>query len=115
MKPNGKDIYQTWLWGELALLGLLASAFATFAAYEALQTAYELPELRLVIATTVMLASLVVALLAGALAVGVAESFASFWSGALKDVSVFRLLIPVLLLRTMLTKHAEEEVEEIEE
>ena len=61
----------------------------------------------------------VVALLAGALgatlAVGVAESFASFWSGALKDAIVFSLLIPVLMLRSMLAVHAEEAEEEIEE
>jgi branched-chain amino acid transport system permease protein len=50
----------------------------------------------------------------GALAVGVAESFASFWSGALKDVIVFSLLIPVLMLRSLLSAHAEEEEEEIE-
>lgn len=37
---------------------------------------------------------------AGALAVGIVESFASFWSGALKDVIVFSLLIPVLMLRS---------------
>ena len=36
----------------------------------------------------------------GALAVGAVESFASFWSGALKDVIVFSLLIPVLMLRS---------------
>ena len=50
----------------------------------------------------------------GALAVGVVESFGSFWSGALKDVIVFSLLIPVLLLRSALARHAEEEVEEID-
>ncbi len=50
----------------------------------------------------------------GALAVGVVESFASFWSGALKDVIVFSLLIPVLLLRSFFSTHAEEE-EEIDE
>lgn len=50
----------------------------------------------------------------GALAVGVVESFGSFWSGALKDVIVFSLLIPVLLLRSALAKHAEEEQEEID-
>ena len=66
MKTSGPYKYQAWLWGELALLGLLAAAFATFAAYDTLQTAYELPELRLVIRTTVMLAGFVVALLAGA-------------------------------------------------
>ncbi|HSC64184.1 MAG TPA: branched-chain amino acid ABC transporter permease [Caldimonas sp.] len=51
----------------------------------------------------------------GALAVGVVESFASFWSGALKDVIVFSLLIPVLLLRSFFSAHVEEEEEEIDE
>lgn len=51
----------------------------------------------------------------GALAVGVVEAFGSFWSGALKDVIVFSLLIPVLMLRSALQRHPEEEVEEIEE
>lgn len=51
----------------------------------------------------------------GALAVGVVEAFGSFWSGALKDVIVFSLLIPVLMLRSALQRHPEEEVEEIEQ
>ncbi|HZT56385.1 MAG TPA: branched-chain amino acid ABC transporter permease [Burkholderiaceae bacterium] len=51
----------------------------------------------------------------GAIAVGVVESFASFWSGALKDVIVFSLLIPVLLARSFFSVHAEEEEEEIDE
>jgi branched-chain amino acid transport system permease protein len=50
----------------------------------------------------------------GALAVGGVESFASFWSGALKDVIVFSLLIPVLMLRSFMARHAEEEAEEID-
>ena len=50
----------------------------------------------------------------GALAVGVVEAFGSFFSGAPKDVIVFSLLIPVLMLRSALVKHAEEEQEEIE-
>jgi len=50
----------------------------------------------------------------GALAVGVFESFASFWSGELKDVLVFSLLIPVLLLRSFLAAHGEDEEEEID-
>jgi signal transduction histidine kinase len=66
VKAKRRNQYQAWLWGEVALLGLLAAAFAIFAAYDALRTAYEQPELRLVIATTVMLAGFVVALLAGA-------------------------------------------------
>ena len=51
----------------------------------------------------------------GALAVGVIESFASFWSGALKDVIVFSLLIPVLMLRSFMARHHEEEEEEVDQ
>jgi branched-chain amino acid transport system permease protein len=51
----------------------------------------------------------------GALAVGVVESFGSFWSGALKDVIVFSLLIPVLMLRSALMRHPEEEAEELDQ
>jgi len=51
----------------------------------------------------------------GALAVGLLESFASFWSGALKDVIVFSLLIPVLMLRSHWATHSEEETEEIDQ
>jgi branched-chain amino acid transport system permease protein len=51
----------------------------------------------------------------GALAVGIFESFASFWSGEMKDVLVFSLLIPVLLLRSWLVAQAEEDEEEIDE
>ncbi|MFM9426532.1 branched-chain amino acid transport system permease protein [Variovorax sp. GrIS 2.14] len=51
----------------------------------------------------------------GALAVGLVESYASFWSGALKDVIVFSLLIPVLMLRSYLSRHQEEEQEEVDE
>ena len=50
----------------------------------------------------------------GALAVGVVESFGSFFSGALKDVIVFSLLIPVLMLRSAFATHSEEETEEID-
>lgn len=51
----------------------------------------------------------------GALAVGIIESFASFWSGALKDVIVFSLLIPVLMARSYMARHHEEEAEEIDQ
>ena len=51
----------------------------------------------------------------GALAVGVVESFASFWSGALKDAIVFSLLIPVLMLRSFLSIHAEDDGEEVDQ
>ncbi|NMM26878.1 MAG: branched-chain amino acid ABC transporter permease [Glaciimonas sp.] len=51
---------------------------------------------------------------AGALAVGIFESFASFWSGALKDVIVFGLLIPVLMLRSYMARQVEDEPQEID-
>ncbi len=51
----------------------------------------------------------------GGIAVGIVESFASFWSGALKDVIVFSLLIPVLLLRSFLMVHVEEDDEEVDQ
>ena len=50
----------------------------------------------------------------GALAVGGVESFASFWSGSLKDVIVFSLLIPVLMLRSFFASHADEDAEEVD-
>jgi len=48
----------------------------------------------------------------GAFGVGILESFASFQSSTLKDVIVFSLLIPVLLWRSFVSQHSEEEVEE---
>ncbi|MEO6972105.1 MAG: branched-chain amino acid ABC transporter permease [Rhodoferax sp.] len=51
----------------------------------------------------------------GALAVGLVESFASFWSGALKDVIVFGLLIPALLLRSLMVHQVEDDEEEIDQ
>lgn len=51
----------------------------------------------------------------GAIFVGLFESFASFFSGALKDAIVFSLLIPVLMVRSYMASHVEEAVEEIDE
>ncbi|HEY4075000.1 MAG TPA: branched-chain amino acid ABC transporter permease [Herbaspirillum sp.] len=51
----------------------------------------------------------------GAIAVGIVESFGSFWNGALKDVLVFSLLIPVLLLRSYYASPSDEEEEEIDQ
>ncbi len=51
----------------------------------------------------------------GAIAVGIVESFGSFWNGALKDVLVFSLLIPVLLIRSYYAAHSEEDEEEIDQ
>jgi branched-chain amino acid transport system permease protein len=50
----------------------------------------------------------------GALAVGLVESFASFWSGAMKDAIVFSLLIPVLLLRSYVLPTTDAPEEEID-
>jgi ABC-type branched-subunit amino acid transport system ATPase component/branched-subunit amino acid ABC-type transport system permease component len=46
---------------------------------------------------------------AGALAVGLLESFSSFWASAFKDVIVFTLIIPVLIWLSLSTHHVEEE------
>ena len=50
----------------------------------------------------------------GAIAVGVLESFASFWSSSLKESIVFGALIPVLLWRSLISPAHEEEEEDIE-
>ncbi len=46
---------------------------------------------------------------AGALLVGLLESFSSFWASAFKEVIVFTLIIPVLLWRSLTTHQVEEE------
>jgi branched-chain amino acid transport system permease protein len=48
---------------------------------------------------------------AGAVMVGLLESYSSFWASALKEVIVFTLIIPVLLWRSLTSKHVEEEEE----
>lgn len=45
----------------------------------------------------------------GALAVGLLESYSSFWASALKEVIVFTLVIPVLLWRSLSSGHTDEE------
>ena len=45
----------------------------------------------------------------GALLVGLLEAFSSFWASAYKEVIVFTLIIPVLLIRSMTSRHVEEE------
>jgi branched-chain amino acid transport system permease protein len=47
--------------------------------------------------------------LAGALLVGLLESFSSFWASAFKEVIVFTLIIPVLLWRSLNSRHVEDE------
>jgi branched-chain amino acid transport system permease protein len=47
--------------------------------------------------------------LVGALFVGLVESFGSFWASAFKEVIVFTLILPVLLVRSLYDTHVEEE------
>lgn len=46
---------------------------------------------------------------AGALLVGLLEAFSSFWASAFKEVIVFTLIIPVLVWRSLASRHHEEE------
>lgn len=46
--------------------------------------------------------------LAGALAVGLLESFSSFWASSFKEVIVFSAILPVLLWRSLRDPHSEE-------
>jgi branched-chain amino acid transport system permease protein len=48
----------------------------------------------------------------GALFVGLLESFTAFWNSALKEVAVFALLVPVLILRSALQRGGGEDEEE---
>jgi len=50
--------------------------------------------------------------LAGALIVGLLESFSSFWASAFKEVLVFALIIPVLWWRSLRSRHVVEDGEE---
>ena len=65
MRPAERDAYQALLWGETLLLALLGAALALFLAHPSLRTTAELPELRLVFDTSVVLAASLVAVLAG--------------------------------------------------
>lgn len=46
---------------------------------------------------------------AGALLVGIIESFSTFWASEYKEVIVFALIIPVLLILSLTNRHDEEE------
>ncbi len=46
---------------------------------------------------------------AGAILVGLLESFSSFWASAFKEVIVFTLIIPVLVWRSLTATHVEED------
>jgi branched-chain amino acid transport system permease protein len=45
----------------------------------------------------------------GAIGVGILESFGSFWASAFKEVIVFTAILPVLLWRSLIDRHVEEE------
>jgi branched-chain amino acid transport system permease protein len=47
--------------------------------------------------------------MAGALLVGLLESYSAFWASAFKEVIVFTLIIPVLLWRSLKSRHVEDE------
>lgn len=46
---------------------------------------------------------------AGAITVGLLESYASFWASAFKEVIVFTLIIPILLWRSLSSHHVDED------
>ncbi len=45
----------------------------------------------------------------GALVVGIVEAFSSFWASAFKEVIVFTMIVPVLLWRSLTTRHTDED------
>ena len=49
------------------------------------------------------------AAMAGALLVGLLESFSAFWASAFKEVIVFTLILPVLLWRSLNSRHVEDD------
>jgi len=48
----------------------------------------------------------------GAVVVGLLESFSSFWASNLKEAIVFTVIIPVLIWRSLTSRHVEEKEEE---
>src|SRR2546428_9034377 len=58
---NEQNAYQSWLWGEILLFGLLGATLALFATYPGLRPTFELPQVRLVLDTLVALAAGLVA------------------------------------------------------
>lgn len=47
--------------------------------------------------------------LVGALFVGIVEAFGSFWASAFKEVIVFTLILPILLVRSLTSGHSDED------
>ncbi len=65
MQRSAKETFESWLVGELLLVALLGSATALFLTNPSLRSTYQLPEGRLVLDTTVVLAATIVAILTG--------------------------------------------------
>jgi signal transduction histidine kinase len=65
MREDGRDDFQSWLWGEILLVGLLGSSLALFVTRHDLQTRVSLPQLGLVLHTIIAFAGGLIALLAG--------------------------------------------------
>jgi len=91
--------YRSWLVGEILLIGLLASGTGLFAISGSLQSAYELPETRLVLDTAVAVVAGIVAVLAAVRFLVDGRTLdlllaAGFWSIAL-GTTVFGL-VPLL-------------------
>ena len=64
MEHTRPQTYRSWLLGEIVLVALLSSATALFALSSSLQSAYELPEARLVLDTAVSVVAAIVSVLA---------------------------------------------------
>jgi branched-chain amino acid transport system permease protein len=47
--------------------------------------------------------------LLGAMFVGIVESFGAFWASAFKEVIVFTLVLPILLVRSLRSGHSDED------
>ena len=65
MRQDAREDFQAWLWGQVLLFGLLAASLALFVTKKSLPTHWSLPELRLMLQTTVALACGLIAVLAG--------------------------------------------------
>src|SRR5262249_1570000 len=61
VQQDNRDVFQAFLWGQTLLFGLLGASLAFFLAHRSLQTHWMLPELRLVLQTTGMIAAGIVA------------------------------------------------------
>jgi signal transduction histidine kinase len=65
MRHEEREDFQAWVWGQILLFGLLGASLALFVSKKSLPTHWALPELRLVLQTTVALTCGLIALLAG--------------------------------------------------